>query len=282
MDTASTCDSSADQIYTQYPDDTSTVSGDVCQDTASFRVTVRGCDGRETQKWTLNQNGLLISSNGSCAKVQGGKPGIGAPLMLSSCTTNKQSKIFKLIPLGTAVAQCFGGVGAMCEGAPKAHAGRRQSDGKQRLYVSVGSIAHDNCCLKYPDGVSCKGTNSNNEWGVPCKAEWEKALRNTYQGRQWRVTFGEPPYVPPYSITNYTDDLTFAPAPNRQLGLPIADTFSPPVPNSKNDSISVLQETVSTHRLAAPSGTRLDWYDVEFCQSKQATYDVEKGFITCK
>jgi hypothetical protein len=271
------CNSSVHQLFALYPDNTIRVYDEsTCLDISGSMVTIRDCDNRDSQKWALSQvNGQLVTYNGKCANAKGGKQSNGNSLVLSSCKTSKQSSVFKFIPPGNVVEQCFGGVGSKCEGAPKARSGKRLPDGTQSLYVSVGSIAHDNCCLNFPDGVSCKGINSNNAWGVPCKAQWEKALRNTYQGRQWRVTYA-------YSITNYADELSPASEPNRQLGLPTHNTFPPPITRSQDDVVSFLQETVFTRQLAAPPGTRLDWGDMEFCQSKQADYYPKQGYLRCK
>lgn len=266
--TMADCDNTQSQLFTYRSDNTIRVFESLCLaasvvDLRWLMITVNNCNGEDSQKWALDLNGQLKSLVGGCSEVLESKG-----IKLSSCNTPRQSQLFKFIPQGATVAQCFGAVGPNCEGVyPLAKAGPRTPDGTQRMYVSVGSIAHDNCCLRHPDGVSCGEWEPLEDWDVPCKAEWEKAWRNTNEKRQWQVFFGIEPYAPPYSLTHYSDDLTLAVEPNRHLGLP---TQNGQRSNSKDDIVYELEEAVSTRRFSAPSGTKLDWYDVDFCASGQA------------
>jgi hypothetical protein len=280
------CDNSETQIFTKLTDNTIRLGSDVCLDWLYGQVIVRACDGRSSQQWTMTDDGLLVSSNNKCAKVLMNSQMSGAEIRLAPCNLTAQSRLFKLIPAGTVVEQCFGAVGSKCEGIPFiTPSGSRRPDGTQTVFVSVGSIAHDNCCLQNSDGVMCAQGNTDNNWWIPCKAEWEKAVRNTINNRQWTVNLGVDPFTPPYSLTHYTDDLTPAALPNRRLGLPSVDTVRFSTPNrlsSRYDIPSSVRETVSTRRFSAPAGTTLDWYDIDFCESRRADYRPKEGVIICR
>ena len=208
------CNSYVHQLFALYPDNTIRIYDEsACLDTSGSMVTIRDCDNRDSQKWALSQvNGQLVTYNGKCANVKGGKQSNGAQLEFSACKISKQSSVFKLIPSGTVVEQCFGGVGSKCEGVSLllvAPAGKRKPDGTQILYVSVGSIAHDNCCFQQPQMDSrAKVWN----WALTgtrnCMGEWIKAVDSSSviprMRRHWKAK--NPPFGP-YSLNNYSDDL---------------------------------------------------------------------------
>ena len=268
------CNSSVHQLFALYPDNTLRVYDEsACLDISGSMVTIRNCDNRDSQKWALSQvNGQLVTYNGKCANVKGGKQSKGAQLEISACKISKQSSVFKLIPSGTVVEQCFGGVGSKCEGVLlAAPAGKRKPDGTQILYVSVGSIAHDNCCLKSPDGWSCQDLELGTDWNRNCMGEWIKAVNSSgIPRRHWKAK--NPPFGP-YSLNNYSDDLNPDSDSQRYCYIPTKTG------SEKKD----LQETVSSRRLFAPRGTKLDRRDdVMFCQSGEANYPEGRDYMICK
>jgi hypothetical protein len=157
-------------------------------------------------------------------------------------------------PFGGRQEYCFGGVGPMCAGAPNAGV-TRNADGTVTMKASVGSILHDNCCLRFPSGKWCGGPGVNGsgkaeEWNHDgnCVREWDKAWWNTMpsDNRQWTVTFNP----------NEAADLNWA--QGRRAVLKTGTSYDPP-------------ETVASRRLAAPPGTPLDVGDQAFCASGRAT-----------
>lgn len=99
-------------------------------------------------------------------------------------------------------------------------------------WVSTGSIKHDNCCLRNPNGHMCGG----NESEAVCTAEWEEAVRASLTGRVWNSSF----------FGRQRADLTPTPSPRNRYPL---------------------GEVKETARLCAPSGTHLDDDQVAFCCS---------------
>jgi hypothetical protein len=144
--------------------------------------------------------------------------------------------------------RCFGGVGPKCEGTMGL--GRTTNrDGTVNLYVSVGSIMHDNCCLAFPEGKMCHG--NNDDLSGKCIKEWDKAVWNSFDGRAWSQTFdpnGEP-------------DLTIVKNPRTtrfRLG------------GTNMSAGSAMFETAATRQLKAPRGQALDVGDEAFCASGRA------------
>lgn len=171
------------------------------------------------------------------------------------------------------VEHCFGAVGPGCDGAPFAGP-VRAAGGKLRMKVSVGSIAHDNCCNLHPKGKWCQGIPSGlvsdlkSRVGMTgdCDKEWNKAFWNSQptDGRHWDYTFDP----------NESSDLT--PVRNGRR-----TTFAS---NYQGGGGVQLQETVSSRKLAAPAGTNLDVGDQEFCASGRASAPKSsfgKQWITC-
>ena len=66
--------------------------------------------------------------------------------------------------------RCFGAVGPQCDGAPGAPRVNLQN-GLVRMKVSVGSIAHDTCCARNPDGKWC-GKYQEIGHNGQCDKEW--------------------------------------------------------------------------------------------------------------
>jgi hypothetical protein len=165
--------------------------------------------------------------------------------------------------------RCFGAIGQACKSQaewgifnvppinfPVAEVA---SDCRIQERVSVGSIAHDTCCERNPDGLYCKndpGDRLQDEISdLPCHREWRKAVYDSIEGRNWTVTFG------PYYQGGNGDDLSPASDPIRSLStlgpLGVQDA---PVRYG-------LEEVRATRALAAPSGKKLEYSDVEFCKS---------------
>ncbi len=161
--------------------------------------------------------------------------------------------------------RCFGGIGPGCDGAPLAGT-QAQSNGTTKAYVAVGSILHDNCCVRNPDGFMCGGNQNNiadpgqlvgmND-NLACAKEWRKAVYNTRDGRKWTFDFG--PYADTDLSERYGDDIT--PTSGRQTRM--ADGAG------RFNYIYNGGETPSSRRLCAPTGTNLDKDDIQFCCSGQ-------------
>ena len=158
--------------------------------------------------------------------------------------------------------RCFGAVGSKCEGVA-GFAKTSNADGTVNLFVSVGSIMHDNCCLAHPGGKMCRGNNDDAS-GL-CIKEWDKAVWNSFDGRAWSQTWN-PSWGGDFRIVNNPRKTSF------RLGGTNMDRGSTPF------------ETVATRQLMAPRGTNLDVGDETFCQSGQADqyYFGNKRWITCR
>jgi hypothetical protein len=157
--------------------------------------------------------------------------------------------------------RCFGGVGPGCGGVPGLAPVTKNADGSVTTYVAVGSILHDNCCLRNGNsGTWCGELNPQNvimdELSLKhlvgnCAQEWSKAVYNVRDRRWWAHTFG------PYKGTDGGDDLT--PTTNRHAKMSVA--------NSPLFVDYTGGETIMTRSLKAPNGTNLDIDDEEFCES---------------
>mmetsp|Transcript_4442 Transcript_4442/g.7753 ORF Transcript_4442/g.7753 Transcript_4442/m.7753 type:complete len:317 (-) Transcript_4442:155-1105(-) len=163
---------------------------------------------------------------------------------------------------------CVGAIGVDCDGVPydldfgpvgtitvNLAAPVHSSGGVSVIKTSVGSILHDLCCIKNPQGAFCTGTNypideTINLWGnadnsCACIMEWRKAAWNLLRGRYWEASFNE---------AAFSSDLNAVPGLIRESWLPTG---------SGTNYISYksnwgLEENGATAQLCAPSGTKLD------------------------
>jgi len=62
--------------------------------------------------------------------------------------------------------------------------------------VSGGSMTHDPCCAKNPNGKQCGGTNARSE----CTVAWDKSVRRAFWSYQW-------PRLIDTSVVNNTGDV---------------------------------------------------------------------------
>lgn len=191
---------------------------------------------------------------------------------------------------------CFGAVGPGCQGVPWLNEPRwvdkfTRPDGVEmgyiEIYVAVGSILHDNSCLRY-GGHYCSGIPAGvtgdliplAQYAQGSSLEWNKAVYNMKDGRVWRHKFG------PYPLDDrlrglYSDDLTKV--ANRSskmapvihigvLGIFIGRvSFATPYPSVPY----VHGETRQTRALVAPAGVPVDRGDQEFCASGRYTEGVD-------
>jgi hypothetical protein len=179
--------------------------------------------------------------------------------------------------------QCYGGVGPKCDGIPEEinnyvyphwYGAFRMPDGTELAYVeigvAVGSILHDNACLKYKSGLNCNGMGAGDlwKWGgtFPAELEWSKATWNVLDQRLWRATFGPYPTDPIRRDREWYDDLRPVSTRPTRMGLAYSLAVSPDLTERY-----VGTETPQTRALLAPRGTSLDWTDVAFCRS--GTFD---------
>ncbi len=47
--------------------------------------------------------------------------------------------------------------------------------------VSGGSLTHDPCCVRFPDGVVCGQPQRNNQ----CQVEWDRSVHRLFWGYNW-------------------------------------------------------------------------------------------------
>lgn len=140
--------------------------------------------------------------------------------------------------------RCFGGVGNGCEGVGLPGSRTEAENGKISLWVSVGSIWHDTCCLRHPLGYACQGYGTKTaDAENHCKDEWDKAFPNL-GGRGWTHVFG------PYDDDGKEDD-----------GKEVDD-----LTEIISSNVSY-EEVAATLKLKAPDGTELDVTDAAYCKS---------------
>ena len=175
--------------------------------------------------------------------------------------------------------QCFGGLGPKCAGgipeivngnvAPRWFGSFRLPDNTSMGYVeigvAVGSILHDNACLRDMTGLNCNGLGAGDLikiGGFPAVMEWNKASWNVIDQRTWRETFGPYPTDITWRDLEWYDDIR--PVRNRVAKMaPVISMLA--FPGLTEDYRG--GETKRSRALAAPSGTDLDDTDVQFCKS---------------
>jgi len=175
--------------------------------------------------------------------------------------------------------QCYGGLGPRCSGgipeeinngvSPHWFGVFHMPDNTELAYVeigvAVGSILHDNACLKYMDGLNCNGLGAGDliKSGLwPAGLEWNKASWNVIDQRTWRATFGPYPTDPGMRERIWYDDLRPA-TPRFTMVEPAVSIISWPGLTVRYTG----GETRQTRALLAPTGTSLDVTDVAFCKS---------------
>lgn len=186
--------------------------------------------------------------------------------------------------------KCFGVSGPQCgipDGIDPAHPVKLNFQTcEAEGYATIGSIMHDNCCMRNLDsngkaiGYMCK--KGDNPIGgndrLVCGYEWNKAFQDSSNNRGWKVE-----HMGPYMKNGKGDSAAIAPEgprdgmiydtgyyglwPNKKyLRHWVADREKPTLDGHK---IWVdVQETVVTRGLKAPAGTQLQFKeDEQFCKS---------------
>lgn len=142
---------------------------------------------------------------------------------------------------------CLGAVGKQCavpasaKGPPSPLnrvACSKVEKGQTNCWVSPGSILHDNCCLRHPNGVLCSSETKNDGH---CMKEWEAAYRDIAKKGAW------------YHIFNIKEKGNVAPVLSKRM-----KKFGG-------------REAQSTAALCAPGGTKLlAIHDSGFCCAGRA------------
>ena len=174
---------------------------------------------------------------------------------------------------------CFGGLGDGCDspevGEPTWDTGFMLPDGTRMAFIEmnvvVGSILHDNACLRNADGLHC----DNQAWHwlvehIPLLSsaasdaaiEWNKAVWNLLDGRKWRVRFGPYPVEKSLRRANWFDDLRSIQARTAYMA-PVYANITVPSQTERYTGA----ETRGSHAIAAPPGTAIDSKDAQFCRS---------------
>ena len=167
--------------------------------------------------------------------------------------------------------RCFGAMGSGCDALdPLAvgpyKAGRTNlGGGRYYMWISVGSIKHDNCCISNTYGKMCGGNEAakslTGNGDGNCVQEWDKAFWNAADGRAWSIEVNQ----------NQMPDLAIVTNPRQT--------------RSRSGSQLVSFETAETRKRMAPKGQALDVGDEAFCASGSArTYNVPftpKTWIIC-
>lgn len=207
---------------------------------------------------------------------------------------------------------CFGGQGPGCWNNPGYGDDRWSltSDAYGNLAsikqvgVTVGSIAHDQCCLRRPLGKNCGGVFSGNEWSrtqgrnpgrgtmavmIPfaeiwahnwCESEWQKAWdSDTFF--KWPKTFGTYTAITPCPNCQttgkdgwgYPSDVLFKVATPRDTQMPFSRLFPTYSGNPYNGYNESTYHIWGTGNIYAPYNQPIQSYgDRDFCASGSARY----------
>jgi len=158
-----------------------------------------------------------------------------------SCTTQSQDEY------------CFGHSGIGCQSVAVL-----DSCGEGKQAVSVGSIAHDTCCLACKEGIACSGSApgplsiTSLDDSQPCALEWRKAVWNSLDGRFWCEAKKE----------HEASNLDVLPDPARTYG--VSNYWGKHVEDRSVHAIRALAH------LCAPSGTALSCLDCDTCSNCNA------------
>jgi len=186
---------------------------------------------------------------------------------------------FKLAVPPWTPQQCYGAVGPKCGGIPEEinnyvyphwYGSFHMPDNTELAYVEmgvvVGSILHDNACLKYKTGLNCNGMGAGDlvkgMGFYTAELEWSKATWNVLDNRAWRATFGPYPTDPIQRDREWYDDLRETAQRHTFMGLSFSLGSSPDLTEPY-----LGRETRQSRALLAPPGTSLDWTDADFCKS---------------
>lgn len=187
--------------------------------------------------------------------------------------------------------QCFGALGPKCAGGipdvmndkvqPAWFGTFRMPDNTSMGYVqigtAVGSILHDNACLRDMGGLNCNGLGAGDliKTGLwPASLEWNKAAWNVIDHRSWRETFGPYPTEVNGRDSEWYDDIRLVPNRNAMMADVISMIAFPGLTVQYRGG-----ETRRTKALQAPKGTSLDDTDVGFCKSGAFS---SRGFFPLK
>jgi hypothetical protein len=139
------------------------------------------------------------------------------------------------------------------------------SMGYVQIGVVVGSILHDNACLRDMGGLNCNGLGAGDfiKTGLwAAGLEWNKAAWNVMDHRSWRDNFGPYPTEANARDTEWYDDIRLVSNRNAMMAPVISIVaFSELIVQYRGG------ETRRTKALQAPPGTSLDDTDVGFCKS---------------
>ena len=194
--------------------------------------------------------------------------------------------------------QCFGGLGPKCAGgipevvngkvAPTWSGPFRLPDNTPMGYitigVAVGSILHDNACLRDMSGLNCNGLGAGDlikVGGFPAVMEWNKAAWNVIDQRTWRETFGPYPSDVAQREAEWYDDIR--PVSNRlAMMAPVLSMLTfPGLTESYRGG-----ETRRSRALKAPASTSVDDTDVQFCGagafSSQGVFPLKASWGICR
>jgi hypothetical protein len=168
----------------------------------------------------------------------------------------------------TALNSCFGGTGDNCNGIPGEGAlsmlrpdqfklcrsGSGAEKDEKYCFTTVGSIRHDLCCFKYPDGAFCNDYNYNvlsmfsDDKACACASEWRKALLGVVRQGGWIAKFPSKVYTDPKALAT-------------QVGMEKSRPTILPETKTKWESgvdLRGISETTATIKLQAPGGSHLD------------------------
>lgn len=203
--------------------------------------------------------------------------GYWAPAPIPDAT---QAKTVFGLPFTPTSQQCFGGLGPKCAGgipeivngnvAPSWFGGFRLPDNTSMAYVAigvaVGSILHDNACLRDMTGLNCNGLGAGDLIKVgsfPAVMEWNKASWNVIDQRTWRATFGPYPTDTYQRDKEWYDDIRLIPNRPAKMAITLSMLAFPGLTEDYRGG-----ETRQSKALNAPTNTSLDDTDVAFCKSK--------------
>jgi hypothetical protein len=156
---------------------------------------------------------------------------------------------------------------------------RKGSDGASYCITSVGSIRHDLCCLKYPDGTYCNPySRIASFWSEPsecaCASEWRKAVKDLVHASTWIERYEDKLVSDPKRVSDWVPIHE-----SREAWLPKTRTEWEETPNLRG-----IAETRVTLKLKAPADSHLDCPNSDVrcrlsCKDREGNCELnKKGF----